>query len=67
MASSSTAKQLDSSVVESTTPKRSRLSLKEKLAYGAGDLGNGFMFDLGQVYLLKFYTDVLGISAIMQV
>ena len=63
MASSSTAKQLDSSVVESTTPKTSRLSLKEKLAYGAGDLGNGFMFDLGQVYLLKFYTDVLGISA----
>ena len=63
MASSSTAKQLDSGVVESTTPKTSRLSLKEKLAYGAGDLGNGFMFDLGQVYLLKFYTDVLGISA----
>ena len=43
--------------------KEGRLSLKEKLAYGAGDLGNGFMFDLGQVYLLKFYTDVLGISA----
>ena len=43
--------------------KKGRLSLKEKLAYGAGDLGNGFMFDLGQVYLLKFYTDVLGISA----
>lgn len=39
------------------------MSLKEKLAYGAGDLGNGFMFDLGQIYLLKFYTDVLGISA----
>ena len=63
MASSSAAKQSDSSVVESTTSKTSRLSLKEKLAYGAGDLGNGFMFDLGQVYLLKFYTDVLGISA----
>ena len=46
-----------------TSEKNSRLSLKEKLAYGAGDLGNGFMFDLGQVYLLKFYTDVLGISA----
>lgn len=43
--------------------KEGRLSLKEKLAYGAGDLGNGFMFDLGQIYLLKFYTDVLGISA----
>ena len=47
----------------STTENNDRLSLKEKLAYGAGDLGNGFMFDLGQVYLLKFYTDVLGISA----
>ncbi len=46
-----------------TSEENSRLSLKEKLAYGAGDLGNGFMFDLGQVYLLKFYTDVLGISA----
>jgi GPH family glycoside/pentoside/hexuronide:cation symporter len=39
-----------------------KLSLKEKLGYGFGDLGNGFMFDLGQLYLLKFYTDVLGIS-----
>lgn len=64
MASNSTARQLDSSFAEDTTPKPSRLSLKEKLAYGAGDLGNGFMFDLGQIYLLKFYTDVLGISAV---
>lgn len=38
-----------------------KLSLKEKIAYGLGDLGNGFMFDLGQAYLLKFYTDVLRI------
>ena len=44
-------------------PAENRISLKEKLAYGAGDFGNGFMFDLGQVYLLKFYTDVFGISA----
>ena len=41
-----------------------RLKLKEKLAYGAGDFGNGFMFDLGQAYLLKFYTDICGISGI---
>jgi GPH family glycoside/pentoside/hexuronide:cation symporter len=26
-------------------------------------VGNGFMFDMGQIYLLKFYTDILGISA----
>lgn len=41
-----------------------RLKLKEKVAYGAGDFGNGFMFDLGQAYLLKFYTDICGISGI---
>jgi glycoside/pentoside/hexuronide:cation symporter, GPH family len=39
-----------------------KLSLREKIGYGLGDLGNNFMFDLGQLYLLKFYTDVLGIS-----
>jgi len=41
----------------------SKLSLKEKISYGLGDFGNGFMFDMGQIYLLKFYTDVFGISA----
>ena len=41
-----------------------KLKLKEKVAYGAGDFGNGFMFDLGQAYLLKFYTDICGISGI---
>src|SRR3954452_14333409 len=41
--------------------RMSRLTLKEKLSYGLGDFGNGFMFDLGQAYLLKFYTDVAGL------
>lgn len=40
----------------------SKLTLKEKISYGMGDFGNGFLFDLGQAYLLKFYTDVCGIS-----
>ncbi|MBT2728853.1 MFS transporter [Bacillus sp. ISL-75] len=40
-----------------------KLTLKEKISYGLGDVGNGFMFDMGQIYLLKFYTDILGISA----
>ncbi|MGO3048703.1 MFS transporter [Staphylococcus casei] len=39
-----------------------KLKFKEKLAYGFGDLGNGMMFDMGQIYLLKFFTDILGIS-----
>lgn len=40
-----------------------KLTLKEKIGYGCGDLGNGFMFDLGQAYLMKFFTDVCGIAA----
>ncbi|MDN3018847.1 glycoside-pentoside-hexuronide (GPH):cation symporter [Paenibacillus sp. BSR1-1] len=47
--------------MEATGTKK--LTLKEKVSYGLGDVGNGFMFDMGQLYLLKFYTDVLGISA----
>ena len=43
---------------------KKKLTLKEKIAYGVGDLGNGFTFDLGQAYLLKFYTDICGISAV---
>ncbi|MBV4440577.1 MFS transporter [Clostridium tyrobutyricum] len=42
-----------------------RLSLKEKISYGLGDFGNGFMFDLGQAYLLKFYTDVVGLPGVV--
>lgn len=42
--------------------KKGKLPFIEKIGYGFGDLGNGFMFDMGQLFLLKFYTDVLGIS-----
>ncbi|MDD3224434.1 MAG: glycoside-pentoside-hexuronide (GPH):cation symporter [Clostridium sp.] len=43
--------------------RNKKLNLKEKISYGLGDFGNGFMFDLGQAYLLQFYTDVVGIAA----
>lgn len=39
----------------------SRLSFREKFSYGLGDVGNNFLFDMGQIYLLKFYTDSLGL------
>lgn len=39
----------------------SRISFREKFAYGLGDVGNNFLFDMGQIYLLKFYTDALGL------
>ena len=40
-----------------------KLTLRERVTYGFGDMGNGFMFDMGQLYLLKFFTDVAGIPA----
>lgn len=39
------------------------LSTREKIAYGVGDLGNNFMFEMGQLYLLKYFTDVVGLPA----
>lgn len=50
-------------IIEENSSKKEKLSLKEKISYGFGDFGNGFMFDLGQLYLLKFLTDVAGIPA----
>lgn len=47
---------------QATKASTFKLDMKEKLSYGLGDLGNGLMFQVAQLYLLKFYTDVLGIS-----
>ena len=43
--------------------KSAKLSWKEKISYGFGDCGNGFMFDLGQAYLTKYWIDVCTIPA----
>lgn len=40
-----------------------KLSLREKFAYGMGDFGSNLMLCIGTLYLLKFYTDVLGLPA----
>ncbi|WP_029779147.1 glycoside-pentoside-hexuronide (GPH):cation symporter [Lactiplantibacillus fabifermentans] len=40
-----------------------RIPVRERIAYGFGDFGNGFMFDLGQAYLTKFWIDACGIGA----
>lgn len=42
---------------------KEKIGTLEKVSYGLGDLGNEMMFQLAQLYLLKFYTDILGISA----
>lgn len=53
------------SSIEKNAKQPEKLKLKEKIAYGTGDVGNGFLFDLGQNYLLKFYTDACGIPAVL--
>lgn len=40
-------------------PATLRLPFKEKLAYGMGDLGSNILLDIGTLYLLKFYTNIL--------
>lgn len=38
--------------------------MKTKIAYGFGDLASNLLFQMTVIYLLFFYTDILGISAI---
>ncbi len=37
--------------------------MKDKLGYMFGDFGNDFTFILSSSFMLKFYTDVMGIEA----
>lgn len=53
-----TIAKAESGVAETKNPADIKISWREKICYGFGDLGNGFMFDLGQAYLTKFYTDI---------
>jgi len=45
------------------TTTTSKLSLREKVCYGFGDLASVLYWQTFMVYLLFFYTDVFGISA----
>ena len=42
---------------------RHKLSLKEKMSYGYGEVASAFVWGMVTSYLLYFYTDVYGISA----
>ena len=44
-------------------PLTLKLNLWEKIAYGMGDVGSNLMLCIGTLYLLKFYTDELGMPA----
>ena len=43
------------------TEKR-EFGFRDKLGYMFGDFGNDFTFILSSMFLMKFYTDVMGIS-----
>ena len=46
-----------------TTKKRRPFGMRDKLGYMFGDFGNDFTFVLSTSILMKFYTDVMGVSA----
>lgn len=37
--------------------------MADKLGYAFGDFGNDFTFMLSSIFMMKFYTDVMGVSA----
>lgn len=41
-----------------------KFDLRDKIGYLFGDFGNDFTFILSSSFLLKFYTDVMGVSAV---
>lgn len=45
------------------TKKSKPFGMMDKLGYMFGDFGNDFTFILSSMMLLKFYTDVMGVSA----
>lgn len=47
----------------SSSKSVSRFGMKDKIGYAMGDFGNDFTFILSSSFLLKFYTDVMGVSA----
>ena len=46
-----------------TTVSNTSFGIKDKIGYLLGDLGNDFTFILSSSFLLKFYTDVMQVSA----
>ena len=46
---------------KSTSPRP--FGMRDKVGYMFGDFGNDFTFILSSMFMMKFYTDVMGISA----
>jgi len=46
-----------------TTPPSTRLSFKEKFAYGLGDTASNFYFQAFNLFLVYYYTDIFGLPS----
>lgn len=55
-------KQIEPAVAQNDIAPKT-VTLKNKIAYAMGDVGNNFLFDMGQLYLLKYFTDQLKLPA----
>lgn len=49
--------------VESVPANTGKVALREKLAYGMGNLGTQMVFNPATTFMVFFYTDVVGIAA----
>lgn len=49
--------------MENTANSVPAFGIKDKLGYMFGDFGNDFTFILSSSFMLKFYTDVMGVNA----
>lgn len=47
--------------MKTTTTKRP-FGMKDKIGYAFGDFGNDFTFMLSSMFMMKFYTDVMGVA-----
>lgn len=47
--------------METTAAKRP-FGMKDKIGYAFGDFGNDFTFMLSSMFMMKFYTDVMGVA-----
>lgn len=50
-------------MAKSTSTTAPPFGMRDKLGYMFGDFGNDFTFILSSSFMLKFYTDVMGIDA----
>ncbi|CAM4130481.1 glycoside-pentoside-hexuronide (GPH):cation symporter [Lederbergia lenta] len=53
----------DKATLSNRPTLQDKLTLREKISYGYGDLASNFVWGMATSYLLFFYTDVFGISA----